>query len=175
MTTAGIPPGRRVLLVLLAWVAFLAVDFFVHGGALARLYLRAGPAILPPMKAFARIPFGYGGFLLYVLILYWVMGRSGIAGWRRGARFGFVLGLVWSIASTAAQYSILTVPVPLLVGWGLGQTLEFTAACAALGAGFDGAPTRRIALAVGALLALLVIVTVILQSTGVSPPMIGGG
>jgi len=173
MTSPGQRRGGQVLLVALAWIAFLAVDFFVHGGVLARLYLRAGPAILPPMRAFSRIPFGYAGFLLYVLIIYWVMQRSGFAGWKRGARFGLLFGVAWSAGSTAAQYSILAVPTPLLIGWGLGQILEFVIAGSVIGGGLAGATTRRVALVVGALLALLVIVTVALQSTGVSPPMIG--
>ena len=166
--------GRRVLHVVLAWIAFIAVDFFVHAGLLARLYLRAGPAVLPPMEAFRRIPFGYAAFLLYVAILYWVMRRAGAAGWRRGALFGLALGAVWSAGSTVAQYSILTVPAPLLVGWGAAQILEFAAAGMVIGGGLAGAPTRRLALVTGALLAALVIITVVLQSTGVSPPMAGG-
>lgn len=174
MTAPGETAGRRILLVILAWVAYLAVDFFVHGGVLARLYLRAGPAVLPPMEAFRRIPFGYAAFLVQVAILYWVMRRSGIAGWRRGARFGLLLGLAWGAAATVGQYSILTVPAPLLLGWGAGQALEFAAAGMVIGGGLAGAPIRRAALAAGALLAVLVVLTVVLQSTGISPPMARG-
>jgi len=162
------------LLVILAWIAFLAVDFFIHGGVLARLYQHAGPAILPPMTAFRRIPFGYAGFLLYVLILHWVMRRAAAAGWGRGALFGLLFGGLWSIGSTAAQYSILTVPAPLLAGWGLGLILEFTTAGMVIGGGLAGSPPRRVALVVGVLLALFVIVTIVLQSTGVAPPMVEG-
>jgi hypothetical protein len=37
------PRRRLVLIGLLSWLSMLAVDFFLHGGLLAKLYVRPSP------------------------------------------------------------------------------------------------------------------------------------
>lgn len=58
---------------LLAWVAMLGFDFFLHGALLASLYARPSTFLLPPMEAFRRIPIGYLGFLIAAALLVWIL------------------------------------------------------------------------------------------------------
>ena len=60
---------RLVHITLLSWLAMLGIDFFVHGGLLATLYLQPSPFLLPPEQAFRRIPLAYVSFLLLAILL----------------------------------------------------------------------------------------------------------
>ena len=66
-------PTRRQLisLTLIAWLAMLGFDFFLHAGLLAGLYVEPSPFLLPPLSAFALIPVGYAAFLLSSVLLVW--------------------------------------------------------------------------------------------------------
>ena len=164
-------PGRCIALLALAWVAFLSVDFLFHAGILARFYLRGDPALLGADAAFRRIPLGYLAFLLITLLLMWLARRCAVFGWRAGMRFGFGFGALLGFAQSLALFSILRLGAPLLIGWAAAQTVEAAAAGAVVGAGNAGAPLRRIAIVVAALLAAAIVLTVAMQATGLAPPM----
>lgn len=83
---------RGVKLVLLAWIAMLGFDFFLHGGLLAGLYLQPGPFLLPPLEAARRIPLGYVGFLIAAAFLVWIIFKINVRGWREGLVAGAVIG-----------------------------------------------------------------------------------
>ncbi len=168
----GDPPttGRLLALAILGWLAVLAVDFFVHGGALARLYfVEDDPFLLPPGRAFALIPVGYAGYALLTVLLVWLMVRLGERGARQGAVFGFVLGaLVWG-AFGLGLLSISTARPLLVAGWFVGETAAMAAAGAVIGAGLAGGRLWRIAVVViGGLLALAAL-TIVLQNLGWAP------
>ncbi|MBN1886021.1 MAG: hypothetical protein JW876_10935 [Candidatus Krumholzibacteriota bacterium] len=163
--------GRTVGLVLLAWVAFLAVDVLFHAGLLARIYAGGQPALLDAETAFRRIPLGYLAFLLLTGLLFWLMRRAAVFGSRAGARFGLAVGAGLGAVQALALYSILRLGAGLLLGWGLAEATELAAAGAVLGAGNAGASARRLALAVMLLLLAAIVVTIALQATGFSPPM----
>lgn len=164
-------PGRGIVLLLLAWVAFLAVDFLFHAGIIARFYLRGDPALLGADAAFRRIPIGYLAFLLLTLLFLWLARRCAVFGWRAGARFGLGLGALLGLAQSLGLFSILRLGAPLLIGWAAAQAVEGAAAGAVIGAGNAGAPLRRIALAVAALLVAAIVLTVAMQTAGFAPPM----
>ena len=85
---------RLVTLGLLSWLSMLGVDFFLHGGLLAKLYIQPSPFLLPPQDAFRRIPLGYLSALLLTALLLWLMLRLGLAGWRPEFSFGLQLGVL---------------------------------------------------------------------------------
>src|SRR5947209_7534433 len=60
----GLSGQRLALISLLAWLAMIGLDFFLHGGLLAGLYTAPAAFLLPPAQAFSRIPLGYAGFFL---------------------------------------------------------------------------------------------------------------
>lgn len=162
-------PGRASALTLLAWLAMLGVDFLVHGGLLAELYLQPSPFLLPLATAFARIPLGYLAFLLLTVLLMWLSVRLKLAGWRAGAVFGVELGgLLWG-AVVLGLLSISTAEVPLLLGWFVGQTAELGLAGAVVGSGLMGGRLRGLVAGVVGLVVLCVAATILLQSLGVVP------
>jgi hypothetical protein len=163
--------GRCIAAVLATWLAFLGVDFFFHGGLLARWYLAEPPGVLPMRAAFARIPLGYGSFLIVISFLLWVMQRAGVSGTRPGARFGTIAGLLLASASSIGLYSIVTVPGPLLFGWFCAEALEAIVAGAFLGAALGGASLKRLFGFAVIILVVCMLLVLVLQSIGYAPTM----
>ncbi len=162
-------PRQLIAIGLLSWLSMLAVDFFLHGGLLASLYVKQSPFLLSPLDAFRRIPLGYLSFLLLAGLLLWLMVKLGIRGWRQGLVFGLQLGaLVWG-ALALGLLSISTAELSLLLGWFLGQTVEMGLAGAVTGSGLEGQRLRVLFVRVLALVVLLVVVTIVLQSAGLAP------
>lgn len=172
---AGSPSLSRLLadlpLVAAAWLLSIGIDFLLHGGLLARLYLRPEPFLLPPGSAFARIPLGYLSFLILSVGLWWLLCTGRIRGGREGLRLGLLAGAVTWGGFLLGLFSISTAPPGLLVGWWAGQSVELGAAGAVMGAGFAATSRRPIYLCIAGLLFLCVVVTVALQSVGWAPPM----
>ena len=73
---------------MLAWLAILGFDFFLHGGVLAWLYARPDQFLLPPEQAFTLIPLGYLSFLVLTIMLVWLLICLEIQGWNAGWSFG---------------------------------------------------------------------------------------
>ncbi|MGK7311242.1 MAG: hypothetical protein ACN0LA_03300 [Candidatus Longimicrobiales bacterium M2_2A_002] len=152
-----------------AWVLSLGFDFFLHGGLLARLYVRESPFLLPPMTAFARIPAGYLSFLLLTVFLLWLFRRLDVRGWRDGARVGAGIGLFLWGTLALGLWSITTAGVDTLVAWGLGQGVELGLAGMVLGAARAGAPMGKLWGRVAGAVILLVAATIALQTLGWAP------
>ncbi len=157
--------------VVAAWFLSLGFDFFLHGGALARLYLSESPFLLPAESAFVRIPLGYLSFLVLTGGLWWLCEIVGTDSWIRGLPLGLVVGLVVWGALALGLFSISTAPPSLLAGWWAGQALELGLAGGVIGAGLGGFPRRRLYLRVATAVFVCLLATIVLQSTGLAPPM----
>jgi len=168
---AAVPNNARrmALIVLLGWLAMLGLDFFLHGGLLAGLYLEPSPFLLAPDRAFALIPVGYLSFVLLSVALVWLMARLGITGGREGALFGLKLGaLVWG-ALVLGLASVSTASLALLAGWFAGQVAELALAGYFVGRALAGGSLKRLFGEAIALVLALAIATIILQSLGIAP------
>ncbi len=150
----------------LAWLATIAIDFFVFGGVFAGLLEESSSeAVLPPEALFRRIPAGYASFLLEVLLLAWLLRATGSRGVTSGARTGLGAGSLFATAVVLGLWSFTTVPVVVLMAWWLTLILQFTAAGAVLGAAGTESwrPTRRW---VVILVVVLVAGGIVLQNRG---------
>lgn len=165
------PLKWKTSLILISWCAFIGLDFLFHAGLLATLYIQPNPAILDANQAFLRIPFGYLSFLVSVIIFYWLFQFTGVNEWRNGMLFGLKYGVLISVASTFAQYSILTVEFVMLIGWGVAQILEFTLIGGIIGAAHSGNSLKKIFTFVVAFVIFVVIFVIILQNVGLAPAM----
>lgn len=163
------PRRRLVCIVLLSWLSMLGVDFFVHGGLLAGLYVQPSPFLLPPSSAFRRIPLGYLAALLLCILLIWLMLRLELSGWRQGLTFGLQLGAFIGGTAALGLLSISTAGLGLLAGWFISQTVQLGLAGMVAGSGLAGQRLRTLFLRVVALVLFLVVVTVVLQSLGLAP------
>ena len=164
-------PRSTISLVMAAWLLSVGFDFFLHGGLLARIYMRESPFLLDPMSAFARIPAGYLTFLLLTAALLFLFRRLGIRGWRDGGKAGLAVGLFLWGTMALGLWSITTARVDTLVAWSLGQGVELGLAGVVLGAGRADTPLPRIWGRVVGAVVLLVILTVVLQNTGWAPAL----
>ena len=168
-TVTAVPFSRTARTVGVVWLLMIGMDFFLHGGLLAGLYLGENPFLLPPKDSFARIPLGYLALLLAAILLVWLMGLLHIGGARDGFLFGLQLGvLIWG-AEVLGLASVTTADPLLLAGWFAGQSIELAVAGALAGMALAGARLSR--LFVIALLAALgfAVITVVLQSLGFAP------
>ena len=168
---ATVPLRRLVLLTLLCWLSMIGFDFLLHGGILATFYVQPSPFLLPLEKAFRLIPLGYLSLLLLAILLVWLMRRLDIRGWRDGLIFGLKLGaLAWG-AMVLGLVSISTASGGLLVGWFFGQTIELGVAGMFAGGGLGGARLTRLLIMAITLIFLSLLITVVLQSTGIAPTL----
>jgi len=158
-----------VKVTLLAWLSMIGVDFFLHAGVLARLYVEPSPFLLPPDRAFTLIPLGYLSFLGLAILLIWLMARLGIQGWRQGAIFGLQLGALSWGAFILGLLSISTAPPALLAGWFFGQSVELGIAGMVAGSGFAVPQLGRLFLKVVALVIGAFALSVVLQNVGLAP------
>jgi len=169
-----LPRTRIAACTLLAWVAMIGVDFLVHAGVLARLYVEPQPFLLPPETAFRLIPLGYASLVFFAALLVWLAVRLGARGAAAGARVGLVLGgLLWA-ALTLGLASIATASYALLAGWLVGQTMQAAVGGAVIGAGLAA---KRMGLVVSSVMALVVgcvVTVVVLQTMGLAPALRAG-
>ena len=149
----------------------IGFDFLLHGGLLATFYVQPSPFLLPLEKAFRLIPLGYLSFLLLAVLLVWLSFRLGIRGWRDGFTFGIKLGgLVWA-AMVFGLLSISTASPGLLIGWFFGQTIELGIAGIFAGSALAATRMRRMVMMVIGLIVLSLLITIVLQSTGIAPTL----
>ncbi len=160
---------RLVLVGLLSWLSMIGLDFFLHGGLLAKLYAQPSPFLLPALESFRRIPLGYLAALLFCALLLGLMVKLGLSGWRKGLFFGILLGALAGATTMLGLYSISTAELSLLVGWFISQTVEMGLAGAVAGSGLAGQRLRTLFLRVVALVLFLVAVTIAMQSVGLAP------
>ena len=161
--------GRLTRIGILAWLSMLGIDFLLHAGVLAGLYASASPFLLAPSEAFRRIPLGYLTFLLITVLLMWLLRGTGTTGMRGGFAFGLKLGLLTWGALLLGLASISTAPPQLLLGWWIGQSIELGVAGAVAGRGLEAGSLKKLTLGVIGLMIVCVILTVILQTTGLAP------
>jgi len=160
--------GHLVKIGLLAWLAVIGFDLFLHAGVLATLYSEPSPFLLPPEEAFRLIPLGYVSFLMLIVLLVWLMPRLGIAGWKSGLVFGLIVGALISGAGYLGLLSISTAPQVLLIGWFLGQTVELGIAGMVLGSGLATERLRPLLIKVIVFFIVTVALGIVLQNiTGV--------
>jgi len=151
---------------LLAMLATVGFDLFLHSGVLAGLYSSPSPFLLPAEEAFRLIPVGYLAFLLLIVLLIWLMPRLGILGWRPGLTFGLKLGaLIWG-SLTLGLLSISTASPILMVAWFLGQTAELGIAGMVLGSGLASTRLRPLLVRVAVFFAVMVALAIVFQNIG---------
>ena len=156
--------GHLVKIGLLAWLAVIGFDLFLHAGVLAGLYSEPSPFLLTPEEAFRLIPLGYLSFLILIILLIWLMSKLGIIGSKAGLVFGLILGaLIWG-ALCLGLLSISTAAPMLLVGWFLRQTVELGIAGMVLGNGLVTTRLRFLLIKVLMFFAVSVALGIILQN-----------
>ncbi len=172
---AKLTASHLIRLGVLAWISMLGIDFFLHGGLLARLYAQPSPFLLPLEDAFRLIPLGYLSILLLSVLILWLMVGLKIATWKRGLSFGLVIGALYGGTMALGLLSISTASPALMFGWFAGLTVEFGVAGAVIGSGLSGTTLRKILVRVIALVLLLVVATFILQNIGLAPQVVIDG
>ena len=162
---------RPVPAVLLAWLAMLGFDFFLHGGLLASLYFAEDSFILSPLEAFRRIPIGYLGFLLLAIFLVWVVPLFNFDNWKQAFWLGIKLGAILWGGFLLGLISISTIAFSLALGWFLGQTMELGIGGAVVAMASKGSSLRRLTLIIVSFVICAIVATIVLQSTGVVPAL----
>jgi len=152
--------GKLLPAVLAAWIAYLTVDFLMHGVFLASWWRTTQPYWLPPRELLRMIPLSYAAFAIYCAVLTWLLvrlygARVNVA---TGLRFGAAAGVVSGVASVLAAYCVFRMPHMALVVWPASLTVESTIAGAiAAWTLVAGRPWRRAGLVFGVAVILLIL------------------
>ena len=166
---SNIPIRRRISIGFLSWVVVLGIDFFLHAGLLAGLYVQSTPFLLAREDAFRLIPLGYLSILLQTTLLLWLMLNLGIQAWKEGAVFGIKLSLLLGGSMFLGLLSISTLTWQFLLGWMFAQILEMAVAGTVNGAGLRAKSLKPIQFRVVAIVVLLLILTITIQTLGWVP------
>ena len=156
--------GRLVKISLLAWLAFLAIDFLVHGALLAKSYERGSPALLSLEAAFARIPLGYVSFYLLVALIVWLGTRLDLSGAERGLGFGLVLGSLLAASHGLALVSITTIDPTLVFWWSVTEAVQIGLVGCIVGHAMSTERLGRLSLLVAAGVVMSLLATVAIQN-----------
>jgi len=154
---ANANPGRAIGAVFLAWLIFIGIDFLFHASILRLLWDDPVPAFLEPQTLFERIPFGYGSFLVLVILVFHLLTRIHGRLPEPGAAltFGLFFGGLFSLNHFLALYSFVAIPAKHLGIFSLVYFLELTVVSWLLAALLSGITVGRILGTVGALILLL--------------------
>lgn len=169
--TRHLPLKKYAQMSLLVWMALIGVDFFLHAGLFASIYVEDSPFLLSAIDSFRRIPFGYLALLVTAGLLVWIFYQASVAGWRRGFVTGLVLGIAMGASATFGLYSISTASLQLLIAWFVVQVVEMAMAGAIIGQGLVADSLRRLIVVVIVGFILLFAVTLVMQNIGLAPAM----
>ncbi|MBT4711312.1 MAG: hypothetical protein HOB82_07275 [Alphaproteobacteria bacterium] len=157
------------ILIVLAWLAVIGLDFLLNAGIFATVFAEDWEFLLSPQDLFRRIPLGYGAFLVLAILVAWVLGRSAgaapmnaLAGVRVGVRVGLFVGA----AGALGLASISPAPMGILVAWFFSYFLGAGVAGTVLGAGMGGMRIRALAPRVGGFFVACVAVAIGIQNLG---------
>ena len=156
--------GHLVKTGILAFIATIGFDLFLHAGILNSLYSSDSPFLLAPGEAFSRIPLGYLSFAILIALVLWLMLRLEIQGWRRGLVFGLIFGAVVWGSLGLGLFSISTASPILLVGWFLGQTIELGIGAMIMGSGLANSRLRFLLVKVVVFFIITVVLAIVLQN-----------
>jgi hypothetical protein len=120
---------RFVITILLAWLAFLVLDFLAHAVLLNSLWAQDYAAIKAKEELFRLIPFGYLSFLILTLMFGWVYARLfGTSGnVKKGLAFGASAGGLFALSNFVGWYSFLDLPPIFLFLASLSYFVEISA------------------------------------------------
>jgi hypothetical protein len=165
--------GKKLLqLTLLGWISMIGIDFLLHGGLLASIYIQKSPFILAPIESFRRIPLGFLALLISSGLLVWILRQRQEKGWQKGLRVGAIIGALVGASLALGLYSISTASIQIMAAWFAGQVLEMGVAGAVIGQGLAKEKMRGLTLAVVIGVILIFIVVIIMQSVGLAPSIV---
>jgi hypothetical protein len=165
--------GKKLLqLTLLGWISMIGVDFLLHGGLLASIYIQKSPFLLSSLESFRRIPLGFLALLVSSGFLVWILRQSEVKGWQKGLRAGAFSGALVGAFLALGLYSISTTSIQIMVAWFAGEVLEMGVAGVVIGQGFAIEKMRGLTLTVVIGVLFLFIIVIIMQSVGLAPSIV---
>jgi hypothetical protein len=110
-----------------SFVVFLfifAAEFIFHGQIMEGFYQEAMNLLRPEAEAMAYFPSMIAGFLVLSFGFCYVFTKGfenkGIG---EGARFGFWVGITFSVSTSLINYAIFPWPTSWIVGWIIGEPI----------------------------------------------------
>jgi hypothetical protein len=163
--------SRRLGVVLVVWLAMIALDFVLNAALFAAMYLGGDEFLLPPAEAARRIPFGYTAFLVLAAGVTELARRLGVVTVADGIRLGLVSGVVLGAAWSLGLYSVATVSPEVALAFAGIWFVLLTAAGGVAAAGLGRSSLRGLAARVVGIGVLGAFVVIALQSLGVVPTL----
>lgn len=107
--------GRRWGRITLAWLATIGVDLLFHAGLFAGVFDQSRePSLLTDEELFGRIPFAYAALLGGVVVLAWVLERTGSTK-AESLGIGAAAGLVIGVLGLGALWTAIDITGLLVV------------------------------------------------------------
>lgn len=126
------------------FLIFIVLDFLIHGVILNGLYEQTASLWRPPedIQRMSWIMWVTDAFMAVLFVWLFSKGLEADKPYPlQGVRFGFALGLLFSIPMGFGLYAILPIPFALAFGWFAGGLAEFV--IAGLAAGLVCRPSQQ--------------------------------
>ncbi len=113
-----------------AWLIMVMIDFLAHAVLLKPYWDQGYAALKTQQELFKYIPFGYLGYLFLAILLGWLYMQMYKRGGRtiRGLEFGAKFGMLFSVFTFFAWYSVFSLPAGFIVFIGFAFLIQLTAA-----------------------------------------------
>jgi hypothetical protein len=118
---------KIIIAVAVVYVAWIAMDFVIHGLILGPSYA-AMPQFWRPMEEIKRVMMSIVTLIAgisFVLIYARLVGNKSLI---TGIQFGILFGLGYGIAMGYGSYSVMPIPYNVALTWFLGTLVEMTVA-----------------------------------------------
>ncbi len=126
---------RIVLAVIVVFVAWVVMDFVIHGVLLMPTYEETAELWRPQEEMQKFMPLMHVKTLLisvcFVLLYGLLVDKKNLA---TGIKYGVILGLMFGISMGLGSYSYSPIPLMLAVSWFAGVLVEMVTAGAIVGA-----------------------------------------
>lgn len=127
---------RLCLASLAAFAVIFVLDWIAHGKLLMGLYSQTASVWRPMGAAHQKMWLMILGQLCFAKVFTWIYTKgyeAGKPGLGQGLRYGFLIGLLVSIAYVSVWYVVLPIPFKLALGWVASGMADCLAAGAAVG------------------------------------------
>ncbi|PKL40097.1 MAG: hypothetical protein CVV44_07740 [Spirochaetae bacterium HGW-Spirochaetae-1] len=118
---------RLIISTLAVFLAFQAMDYFIHNVILMSAYEATTKLWRPEMMDLMWIMILTGIFLSFMFVFIFVKGYEG-RGLAEGLRYGLVIGLFMNVPAAFNQYVVYPLPFSLSMQWLVYGMAEFIVA-----------------------------------------------
>jgi hypothetical protein len=114
---------RYILASFLVFVAYVALNFVIHGAILGRVYMEMPGVWRQDMMSYMWIVYVTALVFSFLFVLIFHKGYEG-RGILEGVRYGLLIGLLLNVPGMFNQFAVYPLPFGLIIQWFVYGTIQ---------------------------------------------------